>query len=184
MEIGTAVRESSGVVTGWRAWVVTRTEDGLRLASVLHDLVWPIETPIVAECRRHEDPFADPVLAHPVPGAVCGCGFHAARDPADALSYARGRDEPGTVCRVLGEVSLWGHVLETQGGWRASHAYPVRLFVPDADIGAALGVYGCVISWAECDRASATSSKAGLAGSSTSAWSGARTPSWPEVASG
>ena len=60
--------------------------------------------------------------AHPVPGAECNCGFHAARDPVDALSYARGRDEPNTVCRVLGEVRLWGHVLETEGGWRASHA--------------------------------------------------------------
>ena len=45
-----------------------------------------------------------------------------------------GATSPGTVCRILGEVVLWGHVLETEGGWRASHAYPARLYVADAEI--------------------------------------------------
>ena len=150
MEIGNAVRESSGAVTGWRAWVVTESDSGLRIASVLHDLVWPVDGPVVAECRRHEDPFAEPLPPHPVPGTACGCGFHAARDPVDALSYARGRNEPGTVCRILGEVTLWGHVVETEAGWRASHAYPLRLYVPDAAIAAELAVYAVAISCAEC----------------------------------
>src|SRR5205814_7667168 len=97
--------------------------------------------PALAECRLHEDPFAAAVAAHPVPGAACNCGFHAARDSADAQSYARGRDEAGTLCRILGEVSLWGHVLETEGGWRASHAYPGRLYVPDLELAAALAGY-------------------------------------------
>jgi hypothetical protein len=30
---------------------------------------------------------------------------------------------------VLGEVALWGNVVECTQGWRASHAYPRRLFV-------------------------------------------------------
>jgi hypothetical protein len=141
MELGRTLREVSRPVTGWRAWVVTETQAGLRLGSVLHDVVWPQRSALVAECRRHEDPFAEAIAAHPVPGPECNCGFHAARDPADALSYARGRDEPGTVCRILGEVSLWGHVLETEHGWRASHAYPARLYVPDAEIVAALAGY-------------------------------------------
>ncbi len=141
METGRTLRESSRPVTGWRAWVVTETAAGLRLASVLHDVVWPHGVQLVAECRRHDDPFAAPIGTHPVPGAECNCGFHAARDPVDALSYARGRDELGTVCRVLGEVSLWGHVLETEAGWRASHAYPLRLYVPDAEVAAQLAAY-------------------------------------------
>jgi hypothetical protein len=141
METGRTLRETSRPVTGWRAWVVTETRDGLRLGSVLHDLVWPHDRPLVAECRRADDPFALPIGPHPVPGAECNCGFHAARDPVDALSYARGRDEPHTVCRVLGEVQLWGHLLETEAGWRASHAYPLRLYVPDGEIAAALAAY-------------------------------------------
>ena len=141
METGRTLRERSRPVTGWRAWVVTETPDGLRLGSVLHDLVWAHGRAALAECRREDDPFATPIGAHPVPAPECNCGFHAARDPVDALSYARGRDEPGTICRILGEVVLWGHVLETEGGWRASHAYPVQLYVPDANLAAALAGY-------------------------------------------
>jgi hypothetical protein len=149
METGRALRELSVPVTGWRAWTVVETRAGLRLGSVLHDLEWPLGRPVVAECRLDEDPFAAPMPPHPVPGPACTCGFHAARDVADALSYARGRDEPGTVCRILGQVTLWGHVLETESGWRASHAYPARLYVPDG-VAEALAAYGVDISCAEC----------------------------------
>jgi hypothetical protein len=141
METGRVIRERSRPITGWRAWVVRETSDGLRLGSVLHDLAWPLGEPLVAECRRGDDPFAAEIGPHPVPGAECNCGFHAARDPVDALSYTRGRDGPGTLCRILGEVVLWGHVLETEGGWRASHAYPARLYVPEVEIAAALAGY-------------------------------------------
>ena len=150
METGRAIRELSVPVTGWRAWTVVETHAGLRLGSVLHDLAWPSGRAVVAECRLGEDPFAVPAAPHPVPGAGCNCGFHAARDSSDALSYTRGRDEPGTVCRILGEVTLWGHVVQTESGWRASHAYPSRLYVPDLDIAAALAGYGVDISCAAC----------------------------------
>ena len=172
MEIGRTLRESSRSVTGWRAWVVTQTAAGLRLGSVLHELTWPQGHAVVAACRRHEDPFAEAIGPHPVPGAECNCGFHAARDPVDALSYARGRDEPGTVCRVLGEVALWGHVLETERGWRASHAYPVRLYVPDAAIAIALSGYCAAVSWAECASPSSRTCTA------TPSLSGLRSPIW------
>ena len=150
METGNALRESIEPVVGWRAWTVTETGEGLRLGSVLHDLTWSTGQPLVAACRRDEDPFAEPVGPHPVPGTACSCGFHAARDAVDALSYARGRDEPGTVCRVLGEVALWGHVVVTEAGWRASHAYPARLYAPSCELAAALRVYGVPVSCAEC----------------------------------
>jgi hypothetical protein len=150
MELGRMLRETSRPVTGWRAWVVRETADGLRLGSVLHDLEWPHGRAALAECRRHEDVFAEPVAPHPVPGRACNCGFHAARDPVDALSYARGRDEPGTVCRVLGEVTLWGHVLETEHGWRASHAYPARIYVAKPVLIAELERYGVPVECGEC----------------------------------
>src|SRR5207247_1337663 len=91
---------------------------------------------------RDEDRFAAPLPAHPVPGLDCGCGFHAAKDRAAARTYLRGRDEPGTVARILGQVALWGHVVETEGGWRASHAYPARLLVDDPRLAKELVVYG------------------------------------------
>jgi hypothetical protein len=38
------------------------------------------------------------------------------------------------VARVLGRVALWGTVIECERGFRASHAYPARIYVP-ADAG-------------------------------------------------
>jgi hypothetical protein len=177
METGRAVRESADVVTGWRAWVVTETAAGLRLASVLYDLVWPLEEPALAECRRHEDPFAEALPPHPVPGPACNCGFHAARDPADALSYARGRDEPGAVCRVLGEVTLWGHVIQTEAGWRASHAYPVRLYVANREVAGAVAVYGVPVLSPQCGSRS-ESSRQVSSGSSRASSSNAAPMRW------
>src|SRR5262249_41210089 len=58
METGRVIRERSRPITGWRAWVVREMPDGLRLGSVLHDLAWPLGDPLVAECRRDDDPFA------------------------------------------------------------------------------------------------------------------------------
>jgi hypothetical protein len=145
METGNAIRElaEAAPVQGWRAWVVTETVAGLRLGSVLHDDVWTPGTTALATCRRHDDLFAAPVAPHETPGLECGCGFHAAHDPVDALTYLRGRNEPATVCRILGEVALWGRLVETEAGWRAGAAYPLRLYVDDPAIGEALAVY-CV----------------------------------------
>jgi hypothetical protein len=151
MEIGAAVREVRAArVLGWRAWTVTQSLDGLRLGSVIYDGLWLPGRAAVAACRRDENPFADAVPLHRVPGADCSCGFHAARDPVDALSYLRGRDEPATVCRVLGEVMLSGVIIETEAGWRASAAYPARLYVGDAAVAEALAVYGVPVLSSGC----------------------------------
>jgi hypothetical protein len=53
-----------------------------------------------------------------------------------------GRNDGGTVCRVLGTVALWGRVVELEHGWRASHAYPLRLFVDDGEVRHRLAAYG------------------------------------------
>lgn len=154
MELGNVqgTVEPGAAVLGWRAWAVTRTSRGVRLASPLFDHLWLPGEPAVASCLRHEDRFAPPLLdVHAVATlAECSCGFHAARDPADALSYLHGRDAPSTLCRVLGEVTLWGDVLQTAAGWRGTLAYPARLYVPDALLAEELAVYGVSVSSAEC----------------------------------
>jgi hypothetical protein len=152
METGNAIRElvESAPVVGWRAWVVTETAAGLRLGSVLYDEVWTPGTTALAVCRRREDFFAEPLADHATPGLECGCGYHAARDPADALSYLRGRNEPTTICRILGEVAIWGRLVETEAGWRAAAAYPFRLYVPDDAIADSLAVYGVPVVSAAC----------------------------------
>jgi hypothetical protein len=152
MEIGAQATalERGAAVRGWRAWTVQETAQGLRLGSVLFEQLWLPGEPAAAVCRRDEDPFAAKVASHEVGSNACRCGFYAARDPVDALSYLQGRNEPSTMCRILGEVALWGGVLEGEAGWRATRAYPAHLYVSDASLAEALAVYGVAISSAPC----------------------------------
>jgi hypothetical protein len=131
-------------------WTLVETEAGLRLGSVIHDQVWEPARTAPAICRRHDDLFAAPVEPHPTPSDVCGCGFHAVRDPVDAWSYLRGRDEANVVGRILGEVALWGRVVETERGWRAASAYPVRLYVEHERVARALAAYDVDVISAPC----------------------------------
>jgi hypothetical protein len=143
MKTGKAIREvtEAARVIGWRVWIVSATTEGLRLGSVLYDQVWTPGTTALARCQRRADLFAEPIPPHRTPSLECGCGFHAARDPVDALSYLQGRNEPATVRRLLGEVALWGPLVETEAGWRAAAAYPVRLYAADEAIAEAISVY-------------------------------------------
>ena len=68
---------------------------------------------------------------HEAPRESCSCGLHATRTAARTLDFSRGVPrKPDAVHRVVGQVSLWGRVVECEDGWRASHAYPARLHVP------------------------------------------------------
>jgi hypothetical protein len=104
-------------IVGWRAWRVVETPRGLRLASVLYDDVWEPGREAVARCAHHD-----------APAAGCMCGFHAAKDRELALPYLVGRNDRGTVDRVLGLVALYGRVIEHEDGWRAEKAYPLRFW--------------------------------------------------------
>lgn len=179
MEIGGRLREleHGAAVRGWRVWTVVETTAGLRLGSPLYTQLWLPAEPALATCKRDEDPFAEAVAAHEPCSALCGCGFHAVRDPVDAFSYLRGRDERGTVGRILGEVTLWGHVLTGDSGWRATIAYPARLYTSDADLARALGVYDVAVESGACSSTFASSTTDSSGASPTSSSSAARTHS-------
>lgn len=109
-------------LVGWRAWRVARREDGLVLVSAVYDEVWPPGEELVASCHKRAHGEA--------PRPDCTCGIYAG-GALEAEKHRVGRDERGIVGRVVGEVALWGRVVEEPRGWRASHAYPVRLWVRD-----------------------------------------------------
>ena len=178
MNTGRAVRLTShDRVVGWRAWTVQETKDGVRLGSVIYDAVWRPTDPGSAVCRCDH--------SHAAPAIACTCGFHAARDPVDALTYLHGRDEPRTLCRVLGEVQLSGLVVETEAGYRGAAAYPLRLYANDLELAATLeAIYGVPVRFPGWESDFATSSRAGSAGSSLSSCSVARTRSSRTAASG
>jgi hypothetical protein len=176
METGDVVCASSTRAVGWRVWTVREGAEGVRLGSVIHEAMWTPGSEARATCSLG--------LPHVAPDAGCSCGFYAARDPVDAFSYLHGRNEPGTISRILGEVVLSGHVVQTERGWRASGSYPLRLYVGDPEIAIALASYAVPILFPECGSAIATSSKTDSAGSPTSSCSAVRMRSLPTDASG
>jgi len=106
------------VITAWRAWGV----DGLRLKALGQHTVW--------EPRKQVDAACVPDFKksdHPAPNRDCQCGVWAFKS-LDLLVPAL---DPYTGVRVLGQVSLWGRVIETENGYRSQHAYPSELWLLD-----------------------------------------------------
>ena len=65
-----------------------------------------------------------------VPGEGCTCGIAALRNPEAELMHL-GR--PDDIVYAIGEVALWGRIIEGSRGFRASRAYPLRVFLHYAE---------------------------------------------------
>jgi hypothetical protein len=140
-------------LVGWRVWVVVATAVGPRLRSVVQRTMWSPSEPLVAECRRRR--LLRRPRPHSAPSAGCHCGVYATRLEELEPLLVEAPWDTGT--RVLGEVSLWGDVVECERGWRAARAYPARLFVPAADgrlsqraLSEALAAYGVPVETLAC----------------------------------
>jgi hypothetical protein len=130
-------------VIGWRVWTVTQAAVGARLASHVSPSVWEPGAELVASCDAHRrDPrrpwrLRQPV-GHAAPEPRCTCGVHAMGRVGFLATYLPQANRPYSWMRpvgrqVIGLVSLWGRVIEGSRGWRASHAYPARLWLPGID---------------------------------------------------
>ena len=71
---------------------------------------------------------------HAAPDVSCCCGVHAVSLPADLAAYVPSVAGRRIVHRVVGRVALWGDVVEGSRGWRASRAYPAKLWVPEVHV--------------------------------------------------
>jgi hypothetical protein len=113
----------------WRVWRVVRREDEFALGSIVQRTVWPAGEALAAEClRRRPLRRLRRRRPHEAPEARCDCGIYAARLECVSEYIA---DAPCRgIARVLGRVALWGTVVECERGFRASHAYPARIYVP------------------------------------------------------
>ena len=99
-------------VTAWRGWSLVEVDGELRLSSLTRPEVWTPRAPHAASCPKGRTP---------TPQRRCRCGVYAALSP-EALAGLRSL--PGG---VVGEVSLWGRVIEHGRGYRAQVGYPARL---------------------------------------------------------
>lgn len=128
-------------VEAWRVWRVAMRQGRVVLQSLFTGAAWEPATPLVASCsgghRTRRAPWRKQSNDHPAPELECRCGIYGVQSVAAARSYL---ERPPLLCRddrVIGRVALWGSVVEGPFGWRASHAYPIELFVP-----AAVGTHG------------------------------------------
>ncbi|MFL5950544.1 MAG: hypothetical protein ACJ74M_02970 [Gaiellaceae bacterium] len=124
-------------VVGWRCWTVVRNGPRFRLRSIAFTDVWPVDEAFVARCyesvRRFPLRRSGWQRQHLPAVLECDCGIHAARDLEAAAAYLDLYDDISqrSVChRAFGRVALWGTVVEGELGWRASHAYPRRILLP------------------------------------------------------
>src|SRR5690242_8713747 len=99
-------------VEGWRAWSVVERDGVFVLSSLTRAETWEPGRPFVATCARTQ---------HDAPGARCSCGVYAAADSDELARLGR------IAGAALGQVSLWGRLVEHSRGYRAEAAYPTRI---------------------------------------------------------
>lgn len=115
------------VLTGWRAWRV----DGLRLKALGQNTIWEPKKQLSATCEKSSSGLITlPAPKHEAPQMGCTCGVWAFKD-LDRLTQAV---DSYSGIQVLGQVSLWGRVVETQNGFRAQYAYPSELWLLNGEL--------------------------------------------------
>jgi hypothetical protein len=130
------VPDYAEALEAWRVWRVGMSQGRIVLQSLFTGAVWEPGVPFVASCtgghRLRWVPWRTKPSAHTAPELECRCGVYGVQSVAAARLYL---EKPPLLCRddrVIGRVALWGDVVEGPLGWRASHAYPIELFVPAA----------------------------------------------------
>lgn len=116
-----AVPDRIEVITGWRAWTA---KDG-KLAALGQKTIWKPKKQMEAKCKSYGSK-----KEHDAPAFDCECGVWAFKS-LEILTAALASYKD---IRVVGNVALWGRVIETENGWRAQYAYPSELWLLDSSL--------------------------------------------------
>lgn len=101
----------TGEITGWRAWYVINTQQGIRLRSMAVDCVWEPGSPVSVNSVLDQCGYRDKWERIP-PGV--GAGIHAFKTAREMVRQYN----PGPRV-VYGTVAMWGEVIEHEMGYRA-----------------------------------------------------------------
>jgi hypothetical protein len=126
-------------IEGWRLWHLTEDAGTILLRSVIMNVVWPLRSALEAECLRTGRRALRRIARrkHVTPEFDCTCGVYAGRQEL-VPHYWQESAGRWSKARVFGRVALWGKVVECERGWRATRAYPSRIYVPaDTRLGSA-----------------------------------------------
>jgi hypothetical protein len=123
------------VITAYRAWRAESVNGQVRLVALGVDVVWQPRRKAKAECIRWASSRMRRLLfkeeeecrEHEAPDFHCCCGIWGFKSIENLLS-ALGRGGRSYTPSVIGKVSLWGRVIETENGFRAQYAYPEELW--------------------------------------------------------
>lgn len=117
------------VITAYRAWRVRSVQGNARLFALGLDVLWEPRQKAEAECRRLPSlpkpgfSSAEAKLSqHEAPSFCCHCGFWGFKSVENLLLALPFQPD------VIGKVSLWGRVVETENGYRAQYAYPEEVW--------------------------------------------------------
>jgi hypothetical protein len=114
----------------WRVWRVVRRDGRLELASLIQASLRPSREALAAICLN-PPPLLRRVRrrpAHDAPTFSCDCGIYATS--LERIGFYLSESPRTDFGRVFGVVSLWGSVVECRQDYRASRAYPARIYLP------------------------------------------------------
>jgi hypothetical protein len=116
-------------IVGWRSWLLAHGPDGPELRSIVYQHPWPAQEPLFMHCEQGG------CLGARWAAQPHTCGIHAFKDRADAMRFpetweSRRFQDGVTSLYVIGQVSLWGRVVEHERGYRGQFAYPFALWLP------------------------------------------------------
>lgn len=128
-------------IIAWRAWNVCapgvcdcfeKTGRGRALVrSITHPIPWLRKRATRAHCIhrwKRSVGVKEASQHHSAPDQTHGCGIYAVKSVKTAVDWS---GFYRTKFSVVGEVQLWGQVLQYQDGFIAEYAYPLSFYVPD-----------------------------------------------------
>ena len=136
-------------IVGWRGWSVKKRLDELRLEGIGMSHIWTPKKPEEATCKsgsfgyRLSAVWGDTpseLEAHFAPHKDCTCGIWAFRTLEEFQAMAQQYSVD-----VVGQVYLWGRVLECENGFRAQYAYPKELWLMNKDHESLGHIYNCPV---------------------------------------
>lgn len=98
-----------------------RIKSTLFLKAVTNSNAWPKFEKMTPNCKHKS--FLD-----------CSCGIYAFKSMEGLPEYVTSISRStvtGSGVMALGEVNMWGRLLEHSKGWRAEFAYPKTLYCPE-----------------------------------------------------
>ena len=110
---GLIVRDRDDPVLGWRYWQLSPRR--LLRSVTQRQFEWPPGRVLRAICVE---------VGHPAPADRCNCGLYANPD-LEALRQHGLCLAPEVV--IVGQVALWGKVVDDEPSYRGEFAYPARL---------------------------------------------------------